>query len=177
MTSLRFGVQPTPVGTAVLALTDHGLVALEVTEAPAEHVLEPVMRRIGVPAEHDPGAVEPVAAQLREYFDGERRRFDVDIDWRLVRGFPKAALQAVCEIPYAETASYGEVAVLAGAERAARAVGTACATTPISVIVPVHRVVRADGSLGEYGGRPEVKRFLVELERDALGGAHTRAGE
>ena len=54
--------------------------------------------------------------------------------------------------------------ITAGSPRAARAVGTACATTPFSIVVPVHRVVRADGSIGEYGGRPEVKRFLIELE-------------
>ena len=57
------------------------------------------------------------------------------------------------------------MAILAGHPRAARAVGTACATTPLSIVVPVHRVVRADGSLGEYGGRPELKRRLLDLER------------
>lgn len=103
--------------------------------------------------------------QLDEYFDGDREEFDVPLDWRLVRGFTRDALQAVCDIPYGETAAYGEVAISAGVPRAARAVGTACATTPFSIVVPVHRVVRADGSLGEYGGRPELKRFLLELEQ------------
>ena len=93
--------------------------------------------------------------------------FDLPLDWRLVRGFTRAALEAVSDIPYGETAGYGEVAISAGSPRAARAVGTACATTPFSIVVPVHRVVRADGSLGEYGGHPEVKRFLLDLERAA----------
>jgi methylated-DNA-[protein]-cysteine S-methyltransferase len=181
MTSLRFGLESTPVGTAVIAVSDEGLVALEITEAPAEYALERVARQLGPAAVHDPDAVEPVARQVREYFAGDRQDFDVTIDWQLVRGFTRAALEAICEIPFGETASYGEVAVLAGAPRAARAVGTACATTPICLIVPVHRVVRADGSLGEYGGRPEVKRFLVEQERGAVGAhaaaAGTRAGE
>ena len=181
MTSLRFGLESTPVGTALIAVSDEGLVMLEITEAPAELVLEPVMQRMGVVATHDPDAVEPIAQQLREYFAGERTRFDVEIDWRLVRGFTRAALQAICDVPYGETASYGEVAIFAGAPRAARAVGTACATTPICLVVPVHRIVRADGSLGEYGGRPEVKRYLVEQERAAVGAraaaAGARAGE
>jgi len=168
MTTLRFGLEPTPVGTAVIVVGDDGLVALEVTDAPLEHAIEPLVHRLGVVVEHDPSAAEPVAAQLREYFEGDRAAFDVRIDWRLVRGFTRAALQAICDIPYGETASYGEVAIAAGAPRAARAVGTACATTPISLVVPVHRVVRADGSLGEYGGSPERKRFLVDLERDAV---------
>ena len=64
-------------------------------------------------------------------------------------------------------AGYGEVAISAGRPRAARAVGTACARTPFSIVVPVHRVVRADGSLGEYGGRPDVKQYLIDLERAA----------
>ncbi len=89
------------------------------------------------------------------------------LDWRLVRGFTRAALEAVREIPYGETAGYGEVAAHAGSPRAARAVGTACATTPFSIVVPVHRVVRADGSIGEYGGHPEDKLFLLDLERAA----------
>ncbi|WP_396655222.1 methylated-DNA--[protein]-cysteine S-methyltransferase [Microbacterium sp.] len=171
MTPLRFGTEPTPVGTAVIAVGDAGLLALEFDEAPPEHTLEPVMQSRGAVAVHDPTAVEHIAAQLREYFAGERTAFDVDIDWSLTHGFPRAALQAICEIPYGETAAYGEVAISAGSPGAARAVGTACARTPISLVVPVHRVVRSDGSIGRYGRHPEVKRFLVDLER-----ANARAG-
>ena len=170
MTSLRYGLEPTPVGLALIAVTDDGLVALELLDAPPDFALERIALAVGVAPEPDPVAVEHIAAQLREYFDGARQAFDVDIDWRLVRGFTRAALETVCDIPYGETASYGEVAVRAGAPRAARAVGTACATTPISLIVPAHRVVRADGSPGEYGGHPEVKVFLLELERDGVAG-------
>src|SRR5690606_12162945 len=154
-----------------IAVGDAGLLALEFDEAPPEHTLEPVMQSRGAVAVHDPTAVEHIAAQLREYFAGERTAFDVDIDWSLTHGFPRAALQAICEIPYGETAAYGEVAISAGSPGAARAVGTACARTPISLVVPVHRVVRSDGSIGRYGRHPEVKRFLVDLER-----ANARAG-
>lgn len=111
--------------------------------------------------------LESVARELHEYFAGTRRSFDVPLDLRMTNGIARRALDAIGTIPYAETASYGEVAALAGSPRAARAVGTACATTPISVVVPVHRVVRADGSIGEYGGRPDVKRFLLDLEARA----------
>ncbi|MDQ2669328.1 MAG: methylated-DNA--[protein]-cysteine S-methyltransferase [Gemmatimonadota bacterium] len=166
MTSLRFGTEPTPVGTAVIAVGDAGLIALELGEAPPEHTLEPVMRHLGAVAMHDPAAVEHVAAQLREYFAGERTAFDVAIDWSLTRGFPRAALEAICDIPYGETAAYGEIAITAGSPGAARAVGTACATTPISLVVPVHRVVRSDGAIGRYGRHPEAKRFLIDLERE-----------
>jgi methylated-DNA-[protein]-cysteine S-methyltransferase len=83
----------------------------------------------------------------------------------------------VCEIPYGEVASYAEVAIAAGSPGANRAVGTACARTPISIVVPAHRVVRSDGSIGEYGGHPERKRYLLDLEeRVAAGREKTSAG-
>nr|WP_205827308.1 MGMT family protein [Microbacterium excoecariae] len=79
-------------------------------------------------------------------------------------GFAAEALRLVAEIPYGETASYGEIAARAGRPRAARAVGTACRFTPITLVVPAHRVIRSDGSVGEYAGREDVKRFLLDLE-------------
>ena len=96
--------------------------------------------------------------------DAERVTRSVDLE-----AAPAEVWDALTEIPYGETAGYGEVAITAGSPGAARAVGTACATTPFSIIVPVHRVVRSDGSLGEYGGHPEVKRYLLDLERETLG--------
>ena len=99
------------------------------------------LQRLHMQGGKRPGAVgadwerarEPFAdlcEQLDQYFAGERREFDIPLDWRLTRGFTRDALQSVCDIPYGETAGYGEVAILAGSPRAARAVGTACATTP-----------------------------------------------
>ncbi len=168
----RFLVHPSPVGDILIVTTDDGIVTLHPFEGPLGAELERVglaLRELPVPVETDaaPGVADAAAAQLDEYFDGERREFDLPLDWRLVRGFTRAALEAVRSIPYGETAGYGEVAITAGSPRAARAVGTACATTPFSIVVPVHRVVRADGSLGEYGGRPEMKQYLIDLERAA----------
>ncbi len=167
MTHATYAVHPTPVGDALIVATDEGLVSLHLTDA-VDADLERLAHRLGTLPEPDEQKVEAVARQLDEYFAGERREFDVDLDWRLVRGFTRAALEAIRDIPYGETASYGEVAVRAGSPGASRAAGTACATTPFSIVVPAHRVVRADGSVGEYGGHPEVKRFLLDLERDAV---------
>ncbi|MGN8551184.1 UNVERIFIED_CONTAM: methylated-DNA--[protein]-cysteine S-methyltransferase [Microbacterium sp. SLM126] len=185
--SPRFLVHASPVGDVLIVATDEGVVTLHPFDGPLGAELERValaLRELPVPVESDAGPGIPAAGgvagdeaatvvaqaaaqQLDEYFDGERREFDLPLDWRLVRGFTRAALEAVCDIPYGETAGYGEVAISAGSPRAARAVGTACATTPFSIVVPVHRVVRADGSLGEYGGRPDVKQYLIDLERAA----------
>ncbi|WP_460772131.1 methylated-DNA--[protein]-cysteine S-methyltransferase [Microbacterium sp. GXF7504] len=166
----RFTVHPTPVGDALLLRSDEGLIGLELLHDPLGAALERWARRLGAASEPDDAGFEQVTTELDEYFEGARRAFEVPLDWRLTRGFPREALQATVGIPYGETAGYGEVALLAGHPRAARAVGTACATTPFSIVVPVHRVVRADGSIGEYGGHPEVKRFLLDLEAQAVAG-------
>ena len=169
----RYRVHPSPIGDILIVTTADGIVTLH----PFSGSLDPELERAAMqlrafPLPDDPMAdpdssavADAAGTQLDEYFDGERRDFDLPLDWRLVRGFTRAALEAVCDIPYGETAGYGEVAIAAGSPRAASAVGTACATTPFSIIVPVHRVVRSDGSLGEYGGRPDVKRYLIDLEQ------------
>ena len=165
----RFLLHPSPVGEVLIVTTDEGIVTLHPLRDPLENELERlsrVLRSIPDRADDDPVAAD-AAQQLDEYFAGERQDFDLPLDWRLVRGFTRDALEAVRGIPYGETAGYGEVAATAGSPRAARAVGTACATTPFSIVVPVHRVVRADGSIGEYGGHPEDKVFLLDLEQAA----------
>ncbi len=165
----RFLLHPSPVGEVLIVTTDEGIVTLHPLRDRLENELERlsrVLRSIPDRADDDPVAAD-AAQQLDEYFAGERHDFDLPLDWRLVRGFTRDALEAVRGIPYGETAGYGEVAATAGSPRAARAVGTACATTPFSIVVPVHRVVRADGSIGEYGGHPEDKVFLLELEQAA----------
>ena len=168
MTDIAFRVHPSPIGEILIVAGAEGIVTLHPFDGPLDAELARValqLRAVPVPDDATGGDVD---AQLDEYFDGQRREFDVELDWTLVAGFRRAALEAVLAIPYGETAGYGEVAITAGSPGAARAVGTACATTPFSIIVPVHRVVRADGSLGEYGGRPEVKQYLLDLERAAV---------
>lgn len=164
MTATRFRIHPSPIGDLLLLESTAGLLGLEVLHDPLGAVLERWTRRVTDPPEPDDAAATSAAHQLDEYFDGARTRFDVPIDWSLVRGFGLAVLHAVCSIPYGQTASYGEVAALAGSARAHRAAGTACGDAPISVIVPVHRVVRADGAIGGYGGHAETKRLLLAME-------------
>ncbi|WP_336646516.1 methylated-DNA--[protein]-cysteine S-methyltransferase [Microbacterium sp. USHLN186] len=168
----HYDFAPTPFGDALAVFSDTGIASFDLSESEDPSVpwlLEGVTRRLGLVPEHRAGAADALSELLAAYFEGEPVRFDehVSFDWRLVHGFPRSALQAICEIPWAETMSYGEVAVRAGSPGAARAVGTACRLTPLSVLVPVHRVIRADGDLGHYGAHPERKRYLLDLERDA----------
>ena len=157
-------LSPTPVGIAVAVLSPEGLVAFHLAEGEPEWEIERVARELGGIPRHEPGALADLDEQLVEYFDGERTAFDVTFDWRLATGFTRDALQTIAQIPYGETASYGEIAIDAGRPRAARAVGTACRLTPFSLVLPVHRVIRSDGSIGEFGAHPETKRFLLDLE-------------
>lgn len=166
MTPAAFSVHPTPIGQALIVVSDEGLAHLEFLEDVAGADAE--LQRIGVlrhtvPVE-DASATGFVATQLDEYFAGSRRRFDLPLDLGGAKGFVRAALEAITRIPYGETASYAEIAIDAGSPGANRAVGSACARTPISLVIPAHRVIRSDGSLGEYGGHPERKRFLLDFE-------------
>ncbi|MBM7463487.1 methylated-DNA--[protein]-cysteine S-methyltransferase [Microbacterium dextranolyticum] len=162
-----YSVHPTPIGEALVIVTDEGLALLDVLEVrvgAVDDALSAATEHLRTVPRLDPGATATVTRQLDDYFAGSRREFDLALDLRGIGGFVRAALEAVCSIPYGEVASYAEVAILAGSPGANRAVGTACARTPVSIVIPAHRVVRSDGSIGEYGGHPERKRFLLDLE-------------
>lgn len=172
MTHAAYSVHPTPIGEALIVVTDEGLAHLEFLSDAAAVPGE--LGRIGlllhtVPVE-DAAATAHVVTQLDEYFAGRRRSFDLPLDLGAAAGFVHAALEAICRVPYGQRASYAEVAIDAGSPGANRAVGSVCARTPISLVIPAHRIVRSDGSLGEYGGHPERKRFLLELEERVLEG-------
>ncbi len=121
-------------------------------------------------------AVEPFAeacGQLGEYFEGERRRFELPL--RLQGSpFQRRVWQALLEIPYGATTTYGELALRLGKPGAARAVGLANGRNPFAIVVPCHRVVGARGALTGYGGGLERKRWLLDHER---GGGQRPAGE
>jgi methylated-DNA-[protein]-cysteine S-methyltransferase len=112
-----------------------------------------------------PARLERATREIEEYFAGRRSTFDLPLDLRLARGaFRRAVLSHLPEIGYGETASYAAIAAATGNPKAVRAVGTACATNPLPVVVPCHRVVRSDGTPGQYVGGTEAKSTLLTLE-------------
>lgn len=117
--------------------------------------------------ERDDGAFEDVRTQLDEYFAGARRDFDLPLH-PSGTAFQLTAWQALRSIPYGQTRSYGEQAESIGAPTASRAVGAANGRNPISIVVPCHRVVGANGSLTGYGGGVEAKRWLLDHEREQV---------
>jgi methylated-DNA-[protein]-cysteine S-methyltransferase len=154
----------TPVGTLLLAATDRGLVRVAFPLEGHDLVLEQLANRVSPRVLHAPARLERVARELEEYFAGRRTLFDLPLDFRLSHGFRRTVLSHLPEIGYGRTASYAAVAAAAGNPRAVRAVGSACATNPLPVVVPCHRVVHSDGTLGGYTGGLDVKRTLLTLE-------------
>jgi methylated-DNA-[protein]-cysteine S-methyltransferase len=108
--------------------------------------------------------LDRAARQLDEYFAGRRRRFEVPVDLRLAHGFRRTVLEHLPNIAYGTTATYAAVALAAGSPQAVRAVGSACARNPLPVVVPCHRVVRSDGTIGGYAGGSAAKHILLGLE-------------
>jgi methylated-DNA-[protein]-cysteine S-methyltransferase len=157
----------TPVGTLLLAATNAGLVRVAYASEDHDAVLQALSDRISPRVLHAPARLDATARELDEYFAGRRHRFDLPLDWQLARGFRRTVLTHLADIGYGCTASYAAVAQLAGNPKAVRTVGTACATNPLPVVVPCHRVVRSDGSMGGYLGGVDAKRTLLALETSA----------
>lgn len=162
-----YRVVDSPVGPLLLAATEDGVVRVAFELEDHDRVLESLGATIGSRILRGGTRLDPLAHELDDYFAGRRHGFDVPLDLRLARGFRLTVLRHLSEIPYGSTESYGEVAVASGSPRAVRAVGSACATNPLPIVVPCHRVVRSDGSLGGYLGGLPAKERLLALERAA----------
>jgi len=159
----------TALGPVALAATDEGVVRCNLPGSDPDILVEEVMARTGLAPLEGGEKVDEAADQIIAFLEGDLREFDLDLDWQLVGGFNQKVLQATTRIPYGETASYGEVAALAGSPGAARAAGTALSVNPIALIVPCHRIIKADGSTGGYGGGKagtRLKQRLLDLEKN-----------
>jgi methylated-DNA-[protein]-cysteine S-methyltransferase len=155
------------VGPLLLAATPLGLLRVAFANEGHDSVLQNLSQRISPRILEAPTRLDPIARQLDEFFTGGRHSFDVALDWSLSRGFRRTVLEHLnTDIGYGATTSYAALASLSGSPKAVRAVGTACATNPIPIVVPCHRVIRSDGTVGAYRGGPAAKRILLDLERD-----------
>ena len=161
---VAYRVFDSPVGPLLLAATEQGLARVAYAREDHDAVLQALADKISPRILQAPARLDPAARELEEYFAGRRHAFDLPLDWRLSAGFRRTVLEHLAEIGYGHTASYAAVARLAGNPKAVRAVGTACATNPMPVVVPCHRVVRSDGSMGGYLGGADAKQTLLTLE-------------
>nr|WP_245701321.1 methylated-DNA--[protein]-cysteine S-methyltransferase [Sanguibacter gelidistatuariae] len=154
-----------PIGGLLLAATEEGLVRVAFESEGFDFVLDELGRQLGSRVLRAPARLDAAASELEEYFAGRRRDFDLPLDLALTSGFRRDVVAHLPDIAYGSTASYAAVAELAGSPRATRAVGTACARNPLPLVMPCHRVVRSDGSLGQYRGGEAAKRWLLALEQ------------
>jgi methylated-DNA-[protein]-cysteine S-methyltransferase len=153
-----------PVGALLLAATPKGLVRVAYDIEDHDRVLDTLAQRLSPRVLRAPKRLDAAARELDEYFGGRRQAFDLPLDLSLSRGFRQLVQRHLPEIGYGQTRTYGQVAALVGNPKAVRAVGTACATNPLPLVVPCHRVLPAGGGPGRYVGGPAAKVTLLTLE-------------
>jgi methylated-DNA-[protein]-cysteine S-methyltransferase len=165
LVDVAYATLETPVGDLVLASTRGGLVRVALSGESVENVLVELSEDVSPRILELPARLDEARRELDEYFAGRRKRFELSLDWRLVPApFMKRVLKATAAVPYGSTTTYGDVAEDAGNPRAYRAAGSALGRNPIPIVVPCHRVLQSGGKVGNYGGGPEMKEFLLRLE-------------
>ena len=153
-----YATVPSPIGEILLTADAGALTRLYMSPFDVDPIWE-----------HDPAALAEPARQLAEYFAGERTEFELELR-PAGTAFQQGVWELLLGIPYGETTTYGALAAALGDPRKVRAVGLANGRNPISIVVPCHRVIGADGSLVGYGGGLERKRTLLALEAEVAAG-------
>ncbi|SEH83519.1 methylated-DNA-[protein]-cysteine S-methyltransferase [Mycolicibacterium rutilum] len=153
-----------PVGPLLLAATPAGVLRVAYAIEDHDAVLARLAATVSPRILNAPRRLDTLAAQLDEYFAKRRTTFDVPVDLRLTDGFRRTVIEHLRAIGYGRRESYAAVAAAVGNPRAVRAVGTACGHNPLPVVIPCHRVVRSDGSAGQYVGGAQAKSTLLNLE-------------
>ena len=152
-----------PIGRVLVAVGDAGLVRVGFRQSEAAFVAE-LERQLGVRAVRSTSQTAAVVAQLRAYFAGRRRRFEVPVDLSHVTPFVRRVLTATMQVPAGNLVSYGDIARRIGQPKGSRAVGQALGRNPIPIVIPCHRVIAAGGRIGGYTGGLAIKRRLLRIE-------------
>jgi methylated-DNA-[protein]-cysteine S-methyltransferase len=161
---VAYALHDSPVGELLLAATPAGLVRIAYLDGTAEAWLERLAATVSPRLLHAPAVLDEPRRELDEYFAGQRQSFDLDLDWRLTRGFGRRVLRATAAVPFGELTTYARVAGAAGSPRAYRAAGNALGANPLPIVVPCHRVLASGGGLGGYTGGVARKQTLLALE-------------
>lgn len=162
MERLHYTGIASPIGTIWAVATETGLFQVAFAR-PYKEFLRSIKRRADAEVVEDPDRFNELRNMLKAYFEGEPVAFDLTFDLRGTE-FQKAVWRAVHEIQYGRLSSYGRLAAAVGRPKAARAVGNAVGANPLGIVIPCHRVIRSDGSIGGFGGRPDLKRYFLSLE-------------
>jgi methylated-DNA-[protein]-cysteine S-methyltransferase len=156
----------TPIGKLLIVQGERGVVRVGFPEEPDDALLAQVAARLGPRIVASDGELAHTRDVVSAYFDGVDERLDLPVDLSLVRSdFRRTALTALrADVGPGQVVTYGTLAAKVGHPKAARAIGSACATNPVPIIVPCHRVLPGSGGVGSYGGGPERKRRLLAHE-------------
>lgn len=165
---LAFRTVASPIGDIFLAATAVGIVRVGLPTEHANLLTHELISHLEVPVRETASVLDTAQRQLEEYFAGERLRFELPLDWRLSDGFDLQVQQQLSTIPYGTTCSYKDVAEAIGNPYAMRAVGASCGANPLPILIPCHRVIRANGDLGGYRGGLPTKVALLTLEKQML---------
>ncbi|MCP4424531.1 MAG: methylated-DNA--[protein]-cysteine S-methyltransferase [Chloroflexi bacterium] len=157
-------IEDTPLGTIWTAVSAKGLVAVSLWDDRERFEAEVEKLTDSTPI-YEPERIT-VAAQIRQYLNKERQKFDLEIDWSIMTPFQELALRAVVGVEYGRTATYADIARQIGKPKAVRAVGRANATNPMPLVIPCHRILGSDGKLHGFSapGGLETKAGLLQME-------------
>jgi methylated-DNA-[protein]-cysteine S-methyltransferase len=164
LVDVAYASMDSPVGELMVAVTPRGLVRVSFASEVAEQVLAELAERVSPRVLRLPRRTDEARRELDEYFAGSRQRFDLPLDWTLVRGFAQGVLRATAKVPFGQVTTYRLMAEAAGSPRASRAAGNALGSNPIPIVVPCHRVLHSGGGLGGYAGGLDRKKLLLALE-------------
>ncbi len=157
---LHYAVRSSPLGPVTVVESERGVVRIDFGAPSPEALARELARGLGRPVALEKRARLRSSTELAEYFRRRRHTFGVEVDYALATPFQKRVLGELARVGFGELVTYGELAARIGKPKASRAVGIAMAKNPIPIILPCHRVVAADGSLGGFSGGLELKRRL-----------------
>ncbi|MGH2539296.1 MAG: methylated-DNA--[protein]-cysteine S-methyltransferase [Actinomycetota bacterium] len=157
-----------PIGELLVAVTPKGLVAIAFDDDHRERVITRLAREVSPRVMEAAAPTDEARHELEEYFRGQRHRFELHLDRRLIGPFAGKVLRATSRVGFGELATYGDIAARIDRPHAARAVGRALGSNPIPIVLPCHRIVGASGSLTGYAGGMSRKETLLRLEGSLL---------
>ena len=172
MTIAYYGLTDTSIGSLLIAGYDDTLVSIKfhVGERQLKAAIEEIEHEVRGAFElvRSEAKVSRLMKQVRDYLDGRRKEFEVELDLSWIKGFRREVLLECARVPRGQVLTYAQLAERVGSPRAARAVGNTMRTNPIPLVIPCHRIIGSDGSLTGFGGGLDVKARLLKMEGAVL---------
>jgi methylated-DNA-[protein]-cysteine S-methyltransferase len=162
---LYYAVLDSKIGRILVTRTDKGLNNLLFHQPTWGKFFEELKKKKNIELVRDENKFSKLKKELNQYLSGKKVGFTEKLDLSSGTLFQQKVWKKMLEVPFGKTISYKKLAAMVGSPKKARAVGNACATNPVSIIVPCHRIIKSDGGLGGYGGGIELKKRLLKLEK------------